>query len=267
MLYQPSEHPDSLSVENSIAFEHPLVERMRTFLRIELLHRQAEFHAGDGSEYSTRAAVTNLLEMLTITGRGDVRADVLKELDRHFERLSHYKDTPGIDAERLVGLLARIESIRGSLANAGKQFLTGLRESEFLNSIHHRSAIPGGTCVFDLPDYGYWLQMPEAQRSQELGAWLRQFQPLNEAISEVLWLTREASVPRPATAANGYYQHSLGRRETLQLVRVLVNANDGIFPRISAGPQRFTIHFVEWLGNEQRTQQSSRDVDFYVALC
>lgn len=267
MTQLSAESQDADYAAKLVAFEHPLTERMRTFLRIELLHRQAGFYAGDASEFATRAAISSLLEMLTITGRGDVRSDVLKEIDRHLERLAHFRQTPGIDEARLVGLLDKLDGLRSDLATAGKQYLSALRESEFLSAILHRSAIPGGTCVFDLPEYGYWLQTSAEERARELNGWLDEFRPLNSAITEVLWLTREASTPRALTASGGFYQHTLSRKEPFQLVRVLVERNAGIFPRISAGQHRFTIYFMEWKDTATRTHQTERDIEFQLSLC
>lgn len=262
-----AESTDTDDAAKLIAFEHPLTERMRTFLRIELLQRQAGYYSADPSEFATRAAIASLLEMLTITGRGDVRSDALQELDRHLERLAHYRKTPGIDEARLTGLLENLEALRAALASAGKQYLSGLRENEFLSAILHRSAIPGGTCVFDLPEYGYWLQTSAQDRATELNGWLDQFRPLNDAIAEVLWLTREANTPQTLTAPGGFYQHSLARKERFQLVRVLVDRSEGIYPRISAGQHRFTIYFMEWEHTGTRTHQTERDVSFQLALC
>ena len=74
-----------------IKFEQPLSERMRTFLRIEFLHEQTRFHANEPTDFGARAAVAGLLEILTILGRGDVRSDVLKELDHHAALLGRYR--------------------------------------------------------------------------------------------------------------------------------------------------------------------------------
>ena len=43
------------STELPMEFEQPLSERMRTFLRIELLHQQACFHAKDSTDLGARA--------------------------------------------------------------------------------------------------------------------------------------------------------------------------------------------------------------------
>jgi cell division protein ZapD len=250
-----------------IAFEQPLNERMRMFLRVEFLHRQASLHAGHETEYGARAAVASLLEILAITGRGDVRADALKELDRHALRLNHYQSRPGVDGERLAKLMREIEDIRAALSAAGKHFLSSLRENEFLSAIRHRSAIPGGTCMFDLPDYGYWLKLPHGERSRQLGVWLGELKPLGDAVDQVLWLSREAATPVETVAPGGLYNQSLGKEDHYDLVRVLVTRASGLYPEISAGQHRFTVRFAEWQGTEHRARQAASDVPFLLALC
>ena len=66
----------------TIIYEQPLNERMRTFLRLEFLYNQTLYHRQQPDTWSARAAVASILEMLAITARGDIRSDVLKELER-----------------------------------------------------------------------------------------------------------------------------------------------------------------------------------------
>jgi cell division protein ZapD len=204
---------------------------------------------------------------LTIVSRGDVRADVLKELDRHSELLGQYRRSPGVDAERLNGFMEDIDTLRGGLDSAGKQFMAALRENEFLSLIKHRSVIPGGTCTFDLPDYGYWLHRPQRERSEQLADWLGQFKPLCDAVAEVLWLTRAASEPIKCLAAGGLYQHNLNKTDPYNLVRVTLPAKAGLFPEISAGQHRFIVRFAQWRGVDERPRQVTEDVEFQLALC
>jgi cell division protein ZapD len=250
-----------------LTYEQPLTERMRTFLRIEFLYEQTVFHAEDPTAYGARAAVNGLLEILTILGRGDVRSDVIKELDRHADLLSRYRSQPGVDPARLTGLIETIEDLRAQLAEAGPHLVNPLKECDFLNAIRHRSAIPGGTCMFDLPDYGYWLQLPAAERGRQLEQWTAMLKPLCEAVAEVLWLTREATEARECVATGGLYQHSFDRNETMNLVRVLVPMAAGIFPEVSAGQHRFTVRFVRWRGTDARPAQINQDVRFLLAIC
>ena len=250
-----------------IAFEQPLNERMRSFLRVEFLHGQAMLHARQDSAHGARAAIAHLLEILTITTRGDIRADALRELDRHGARLGNFRGSPGVDTDRLSRLMGQIDTNRQALAEVGKNFLGALRDNEFLNAIRHRSAIPGGTCMFDLPDFGYWLQLPGAERTRQLKAWLDLLKPLCDAIDLLLWLTREASTPARHVAPGGLYNLTLAREDNYDLVRVLVPENSGLYPEISAGQHRFTVRFAEWQGTETRARQAANDVPFFLALC
>lgn len=267
-MAEPSRHQAEPGIDSRlIAFEQPLNERTRTFLRLEFLHGQARLHSRHEAAYGTRAAIGNLLEMLAITGRGDVRADALKELDRHIARLDHYRQRPEVDAERLASLTREVDDIRQALSAAGKQFLAGLRENEFLNAIRQRSAIPGGTCMFDMPDYGYWLQLPGDERSKQLGQWLDYLKPLCDAIDQVLWLTRETSAPTRQVAPGGLYKHNLGKEDHFDMVRVLISRDSRLYPEISAGQHRFTVRFTEWRGMDCRPRQAVDDVPFFLALC
>jgi cell division protein ZapD len=250
-----------------VTFEQPLTERMRTFLRIEFLYEQTLFHVDEPTEYSSRAAVSALLEILTILGRGDVRTDVTKELERHAELLGRYQSQPGVDPARLTGLIDNIDSLRQQLSDAGHQSVNPLKECDFLTTIRHRSAIPGGTCMFDLPDYGYWLHLPAADRHRQLEDWINHLRPICEAVAEVLWLTREATEPAEQVAPVGLFQHGFDRSEQPSLVRVLLPATGGIFPEISAGQHRFTIRFVRWRGVDSRPVQVNQDVRFQLAIC
>ena len=49
-----------------IAYEQPLNERMRNFLRLDFLYQQAVHHHTKSDPWSTRAAVSGLLEILAM---------------------------------------------------------------------------------------------------------------------------------------------------------------------------------------------------------
>lgn len=262
-----AELPSASAEPALITFEQPLSERMRTFLRVEFLYGQTLFHVDEPTEFSSRAAVAALLEILTILGRGDVRTDVNKELDRHADLLGRYRSQPGVDPARLTGLIQNIEGLRQQLSEAGPQVVNPLKECDFLTAIKHRSAIPGGTCMFDLPDYGFWLHLPAAERRRQLDDWINHIKPICEAVAEVLWLTREATEATPQVAQGGLFQHSFDRSEQASLVRVLMPASGGIFPEVSAGAHRFTIRFVRWRGVDARPAQVTQDVRFQLAIC
>src|SRR3984893_3167685 len=111
----------------SLVFEQPLNERMRTFLRLDFLYNQALYHNEIASQGGSRSAMGSLIDILAITTRGDVRSDVLKELERHLAALNEFQSRPGVDHERLRTLLGNLQRLRGELMNAVSAFLQPLR--------------------------------------------------------------------------------------------------------------------------------------------
>ena len=213
-------HSPSAALENdrSLVFEQPLNERMRTFLRLDFLYSQALYHNEMASQWGTRAAVSSLIDILAITSRSDVRSDALKELDRQLTLLGEFQSKPGVDANRLKTLIANLSRLRSELLNAGVANLQPLKDSEFLNAIKHRSSIPGGTCEFDLPDYLCWLSQPDEVRVRAFNEWLTMLRPLCDAVSELIWLTRQNGRTRQETAPNGNFTITFDRENPLQLL-------------------------------------------------
>ncbi|MGO9932117.1 MAG: cell division protein ZapD [Steroidobacteraceae bacterium] len=264
-------HPDiSVQAEAEAApvvYEQPLNERMRTFLRLEFLYIQATYHSDSSSPWSSRAAVSSLLEILAITARGDSRGDVLKELERQVNVLKEYQTKTGVDPGRLKSLLSNLVRLRSDLSAIGGNYMAPLRDSEFLSAVKHRSAIPGGTCDFDLPDYSYWLNRPAEIRAAEFSSWMALIRPLCDSISELLWLTRQNTRRKSEVAVRGIFQLQFDRENPCQLVRVTLPADLQLFPEMSANQHRCTIRFLNWLDATARPVHVEVDVPFLLTCC
>ncbi len=263
---QPSE-AGVVSTTKPLVFEQPLNERMRSYLRIDFLYNQALFHSHSHSQWSSRAAVTSLLDLLAIITRADTRADVLKELERQVALMTEFQRRPDVDVERLRTLIANLTRLRTDLLGAGSAYLQPLRDSAFLAAVRHRSTIPGGTCEFDLPDFYYWLSRTSESREETLARWLTMLRPLCDAIGELLWLTRQGGKARHETAAGGIFHITFERDSPVQLLRVLVAPDLGVYPEISGSHYRSSVRFVVWNGFMERPRQSDTDIPFDVVCC
>jgi cell division protein ZapD len=264
-MAEPAPRPEPAPQQT--IFEQPLNERMRTFLRLDFLYTQAVYHSERDSAWGTRAAVGSLLDILAILARGDVRSDVLKDLERHVTLLNEFQHRPGIDATRLRTTISNIVQLRTDLAAVGSTWLAPLRDSEFLAAIKHRSAIPGGTCEFDLPDYYYWLNQPAEARTEAFAGWLVLLQPLCDAIAELLWLTRQNGRAREETATGGVFNVNFDRDHPYQLLRIRLPPGTLLYPEISGSHYRCNLRFLEWHGIEQRPTQAETDVPFTLICC
>ena len=259
--------PSADAAARAIVYEQPLNERMRNFLRLDFLYQQAVHHHTKSDPWSTRAAVQALLEILAITQRGDVRGEVLKELERQMALLATYNTRPGVDTSRLRVLLTKLHRMREELASVGALFMQKLRDSEFLNAVKHRSTIPGGTCEFDLPDYTHWLSQPDEIRGADFAHWLAVIRPLGDAVGELLWMTRGQGKSRPEVAPGGVFHLQLDRDVPAQLIRIALPAGTDIYPEISGSHYRCSVRFLVWQDANTRPIQTTEDVRFTLTTC
>ncbi len=249
-----------------LAFEQPLNERIRTFLRLEFLFAQAAHHKPDTSAWGRRQHIAAVVEVLQLLSRSDVRTEVYKELSEHIAKLERLQNRPGVDMQRLSSILEALKSLSEALQPLQAQFAGNLlRDSEFLTSIVNRSAVPGGTVGFDLPAYHFWLHLPAAQQDVNLTAWSRHLDLFEQGIAFALRLIRQSAVPTALVATNGHYVCQLNH--PCQMLRVLLPVETGIYPEISAGKHRCNIRFLRQNPEDQRAVQIQTEINFQLVCC
>ena len=258
---------ESTPASGTVRYEYPLSERMRTYLRIESLYKELRFHIERESQWASRSAVANLLDISAILGRGDMRSDMLKEVERQIGVFESYRNSPDIDEQRVTGVLKNLRELRQALAVIGPQYLNDIRESEFLNAIKHRSTIPGGTCEFDLPAFSHWLRQPYERRRRDIEAWMSKLTPLCDSVAELLWLLRSRGKTHEQVAVNGVFHYALERGTLAGLVRISLPAGAVCFPEISGGRHRFSIRFKDWSDPEMPAKQMADNVTFDLIIC
>lgn len=249
-----------------ICFEQPLNERVRTLLRLELLFNLAHHHLGDDTSWGRRATMSALLDILVVLSRSDLKADVIKELTEQHSVLSRLERRPGVDRHRLDQVLEELESVLNAMHKVSAQSANSLlRNTEFLSHLMNRSAIPGGTCGFDLPGYQHWLNQPETLQSADLHEWFNSIEPFRQACELILRLIRHSEKPSYESAPGGVFIYNL--TEPCQMIRVFMETPSSLYPEISAGKHRFTIRFMEQQDGNERSIPTTQDVDFQLVCC
>jgi cell division protein ZapD len=259
--------PASSSVPGSIFYEQPLNERTRTFLRLEFLFRQAAHHLDCATEWDSRATLSCILEIDDIFGNTNLKSEVIKELERHAGNLKRLDQNPAVDHTQLSRLMTHINKHIEGIHGINGQVASELKNSEFLTSIRQRSAIPGGTCDFDLPAFHYWLQQPPDQRTHDLARWLDSFNSIGQAIQLILSMTRDSTPMKPAVAEGGVYQRTLDPNLPCQLVRIELPSDLPYFAELSGGRHRFTARFLHFSTADNRARPTDQDVEFRLACC
>ena len=254
-------------MQKKIYYEQPLNEKIRTLLRLEFLFKQARHFQHGQSVWESRAGIAVLLELLALFSRADLKGELLKELERHAATLQRLARSPGVDPQRLEVILDELGEIGERLQGSAGQVGSHLKDNEFLATIRQRSAIPGGTCDFDLPVYHYWLQQPLEQRVADLDEWMSGFEAAQQAVSVMLRLIRHSSTPTREQALSGGFQMTLPTNVPVQMVRVAVPAGLECYPEVSGGKHRFSVRFLSHAGFNERPSQISEDFEFELVVC
>jgi cell division protein ZapD len=249
-----------------VTFEHPLNERIRTFLRIEHLDEQLRHFQKQTDLAALRMAINTLLDLITITARSDLKNDILKELDRIFNVLKRVGNQPSVNPRALEQILENVYLATGSLRRFHSPIGLNAREDEFLKAISQRSSLPGGACSFDLPQYHYWLlQAPDVHQAR-FAHWLSDLEPAIEAVQLILSLVRSSAATRSVTAVEGFFQEALIPDAPTQLLRVRVATTHCRYPEISGHKNRYSVRFMA-INAEGRTHQCTADVPFNLTCC
>jgi cell division protein ZapD len=248
-----------------IIYEYPLVERMRTLLRLEDLFERARFFLDRIEPPEHHAALLTLFEILDVTSRADLKSDLLQELDRQKQVMNSFRTNPDIRQEVLAEVIREIEQAHASLYGMAGKIGQHLRDNEWLMAIKQRTAIPGGACEFDLPSYHHWLHRETNRRADDLKSWVAPLLPIRDGAALVLRLLRESGKPTRLTAQQGTFQQMLGGR-TAQMVRIRLAKDAECVPEISANRYALNVRFVS-VAAESRARTVDQNVDFELTFC
>jgi cell division protein ZapD len=248
-----------------ITYEYPLVERIRTMLRLEDLFERARFFLDRSEAPEHHAALLTLFEVLEVASRADLKSDLLQELERQKQVMHTFRGNPDIDQDVLAQVAGAIEEASNGLFGMSGRIGQYLRENEWLMSIKQRTGIPGGACEFDLPSYHHWLHRDARERLDDLHGWFSPLYPLRDASAIVLRLLRESGKPAEVLAQAGSFQQMLGGR-VAQMVRIRLPVSADCVPEISANKYALNVRFM-LLDRDARPRACETDVAFELTFC
>ncbi len=241
---------------------------MRLFLRLEaLLFRLHELRQRGGRPLESTLATQCLLELGELLGRGDVRTEVLKELERLellLRRFDGHRDAHG---PRLTSTLEEIGERRRRLFAVEGRFVDRLRASDLLATLRQRAVAPGGINGADIPSYRLWTALDEEERTRDLDRWITMLAPLRDALVTYLRLVRASAHPESCRAEGGHYERELTSQDPpVRLVRLSLPLSRRLYPEISAGRYRLTVRFRDFPDAERRGHPCAETIDFRLVL-
>ncbi len=252
-------------MQGFIIYEHPLSERIRTMLRLEHLFRQAQHFSKGQTTWDSRIFLATLLDILDIFSRGDLKTELLKEVERSTAMLKGLMENPNVDHARLGTILRALEHIIENLHGMSTQPGQVLRDDEFITTIRQRSSIPGGTCDFDLPAYHRWLEQPWHLREEDQKRWFTSLDAVRQGIELLLKMIRNSAESQQLSTDNGNYQKQLETSLPYQMVRVMLPPDSPYYAEISGSKHRFSIRFLR--PAQEKPQLADEPVEFRLACC
>lgn len=143
--------------------------------------------------------------------------------------------------------MSLVDQLRNQLKQRGAALMSAprlgqaLREDRLISLVRQRLSIPGGCCSFDLPTLHMWMHAPQQERDNDVAEWLQTLEPLNQALTMVLDLIRQAGPFRNQISLNGFFQDNA---EGADLLRLRINLAHQLYPQISGHKTRYAIRFL-----------------------
>ena len=154
-----------------MVFEHPLNERVRTYLRLEYLFRRFEWLLQHEHPIEHHFCFSTIFEIAEVATRADLKSDLLKDLERHKQQFASYRGNPAVAEAVLNEWLGNIESCFEGIHSNAARFGNFINDNEWLSNLRNRMSIPGGTCGGTLQVMPSCSAHSRAMRSFDSGRW------------------------------------------------------------------------------------------------
>lgn len=242
-----------------IAFEYPLTEKSRSYLRFESLFIQIKQSISLESGNDAVTYFKSLFELIELSDRSDIRHDLIKDLRSLLEEMQTWLSSEQADTEAIKALMVEISGLISALLVMSKQ-LKFFKESRFLTSLKQRFFIPGGCCSFDLPQFHFWLSQSIDIKRADTKQWFEYFDVLDRALSLFLKMKRHQGIKSIQQAKNGFFQ---GEVEHALFIILSVDPALQAYPMISGHKHRYSVRFM----NTDAENSQAENIEFEQTFC
>ncbi len=226
---------------NFVVYEHPLNQKVRVLMRLELLFWQLEQYQDVTYSANIYPFFKSIYDCIEVLERNDVRGTLTYYLDLLEKSMIRWSQHPEVENHSLQEKLKQAVSLQNQI-NTMTKACQQLKDDKFLASLRQRFGIAGGICDFDLPQLHFWRQKTEAERALDVEGWLEVLAPLKKSLDFSLLFLRESNKFVPQVAEDGFFQDSCS--ESASLLRVRYDMSLGHFPMVSGSNRRFSISFM-----------------------
>lgn len=224
---------------NTITFQLATHFLSRIALRLEFLFKTINQACNESHEVIHRFALKNIIEIVEIIEKPELKSRFIKELIR----IEHVLKKPSIlnNMELFDKLATQIHILN----NVTGRFSNSIHDDEFLKilrQIHHPNT---KECEFNSPHLVLWFDSDPHLRQKAITQWVHSLKDLEDTVTIYLSLLRDATQYIPITAFNGFYQHSVSPKAINHLILLRMDKSIGITPKLQLGHHSLTIRLYD----------------------
>lgn len=246
---------------DKIIYEHPLNERIRIFLRLEHLFKQANYFVNQETIWDCTNYCVSLIEIMDILERNDIRTEICKELEKQIKFLKSLENLKHVDKELLANIILKLNDKLENIKNKNWKLAKRLREDHILKSIQKRIALYNTIYSFDSPSFHYWINQPKEMKQKKFLEWQEELNVVYGSIKLILDIIRDGGFFKSKIAKEGFYQQDLDTNSS-QLVRIALPKEPKAYPQISGDKHRVSIRFFNYSEVVEEQKIIEKDIEF-----
>jgi cell division protein ZapD len=253
-------------MEDSLIYEFPLNEKMRTLLRLEQQFIRFRDSLIRSQAYDAQSAVATLVEIYQLLEYSAADKILLEEQLKYHRNLERLAQTPSVDIVALNNILAKLKSSTEALRSFNF-YQVSFMKSELFKSYTSRMPLPGGTMCFDTPLLHYWLQQSTEQHQEYCGSWVAELQPVESGLLLLLHLIRQCHYPKSVVSKYGHFKQPLKQPHDIQLIKIEYDNTLAVYPKFSGSKHRVNIQFFNGCLEQKIHKTTHQDIPFELTLC
>lgn len=245
-------------IDNTITFQLATHFLSRIALRLEFLFKIINQACQESHEVIHRFALKNIIELIDIIEKPELKSRFIKELIRIEHVLKKMDDLKNLELfEILAAQIHILNHVPGRFANPADEdeFLRTLRQ------IHHPNT---KECEFNSPHLVLWFESDAQIRQKTINEWVGSLKDLEDTVTIYLSLLRESAQYLQITAINGFYQHGLSPKSMNHLILLKMDKTIGITPKLQLGHHNITLRLYEFTTTREIKDKS---VEMEIAFC
>lgn len=211
----------------------------RIALRLECLFLTIQQACDESHPVLHHYALKNLIEILKLIEKPELKSRFLKELMRIEHMLS--KSEKKVSDYLFDNLFVQIQF----LSHISGRFGDRIHQNPFIQSVRFAQTGDQMGCELYVPQLFLWLETDAAKRQEDLGQWITTLKPLYDTVSVYLALLRQTAEFNQIDMSCGFYQQSLPAKNTCHLILLRMDKTCGFIPKIQLGHHGLSLRLCE----------------------